>query len=60
VDQSNVNQALQGSNPLPPTDIQRAPPRLRQLALGWMRFLRLIELQRRLDAGEPVLRIERS
>ena len=26
---------------------------------GWLRFLRFIELQRRLDAGEPIIRIER-
>ena len=55
MDGPNINQGLQGSNPLPPTDIRRA--RLREQALGWMRFLRFIELQQRLDAGEPVLRI---
>jgi len=60
VDGPNINQGLQGSNPPPPTDIRRAPPRLRELALGWLRFLRFIELQRRLDAREPLVRIEPS
>ena len=55
MDQSNVNQGTYGSNPPPLTDIRRA--RLRELALGWMRFLRFLELQRRMDAGEPALRI---
>lgn len=58
MDGPNINQALQGSNPLPPTDIRRARPC--ELALGWLRFLRFIrfiELQRRMAAGEPVLRI---
>ncbi len=58
MDRRNVDQGIQGSNPLPPTDIRRA--RLRELALGWLRFLRFIELQQRLDEGEPVLRIEPS
>ena len=55
MDRRNVDQGTCGSNPSSLADIRRA--RLRQLALGWLRFLRFLELQRRMDAGEPVLRI---
>ena len=33
--------------------------RQRKLALGWLKFLRHIERQRRLDSGEPLVRIKR-
>ncbi len=47
-----------GATHPPFTDVIRRA-RQRELALGWMRFLRFIELQKRLDAGEPIIRIER-
>jgi hypothetical protein len=33
---------------------------LQRLALGWLKFLTFVERQRRLDAGEPVVRLVRD
>ena len=33
---------------------------LRRLALGWSAFLRFIEHQRRINVGEPVVRLVRT
>ena len=59
MDESNVNQRTYGSNPPPLTDVIRRA-RQRKLALGWMRFLRFIKLQQRLDAGEPLVHLVRD
>ena len=55
MDDSNINQRTHGGNPPLTDDIRRA--RLRELALGWLKFMAFVERERRLDAGEPLLRI---
>ncbi len=55
MDGPNINRRTHGGNS-PLTDIIRQA-RLRELALGWLKFLAFVERQRRMDAGEPVLRI---
>ncbi len=58
MDGSNVNQRTYGGNS-PLTDVIRQA-RLRELALGWLKFLAFVERQRRLDAGEPLVHLVRD
>ena len=55
MDGRNVNQRPPSGNPAPE---RRAE--LQRLARRWVRLLALVEQQRRLDAGQPVLRIARD
>ena len=59
MDRQNLGPGTHGSKPLLRADIIRRA-RLRELALGWARFFRFLEHQRRLDAGEPLLRLLRD
>ena len=36
------------------------PERRAELPTGWVRFLRFVELQRRIDAREPLIRLVRD
>ena len=56
MDERNIDQRTYGGN-LPPLADMIRQGRLRELAAGWVRFLRFLELEQRLDAGEPLVRI---
>ena len=58
MDGRNINQNTGGGNSL---SRGNAPPErraeLQRLARRWVRFLALVEYQRRLDAGEPLVHL---
>ncbi len=55
MDGQNINQRPPGGNASPEHHGE-----LQRLAQRWVRFLALVEQQRRLDAGEPLLRLVRT
>ena len=58
VDWTNLGPKAHRDKPPPLADVIRRV-RQREIALGWLRFIRHVERERRMDVGEPLVKIER-